>query len=162
MNKLFEEKKMIWADVPGFSHYEISSLGNVRHKDGITIFPKGKRMIITIYQGDKKMALPLKSIYRQAFGIDPKKRFDIAEMHAVLMEKSKNEVVWKEVVDYPNYEVSSKGEVRNKKSGRILRQFGKYSSVLLSRDGVERSFRVKTIYRKVFGIRPYARFNIDE
>ena len=30
--------------------------------------------------------------------------------------------IWKTIKDFPRYEVSNKGEVRNKKTGRILKQ----------------------------------------
>lgn len=51
--------------------------------------------------------------------------------------------VWKKIVGFPSYSVSSHGRVRNDKSGRILRQHDRkgYKSVLLY-DGLGASKRI--------------------
>ena len=52
--------------------------------------------------------------------------------------------VWKNIVEFENYEVSSFGKVRNKKTGRVLKasNHGGYYYDLLSKDGKCLSFSV--------------------
>ncbi len=52
--------------------------------------------------------------------------------------------VWKEIPNYATYEVSNLGQVKNKKTGRILKSVknGGYSSVHLRQDGKNKSFKV--------------------
>ena len=49
---------------------------------------------------------------------------------------------WKQVSEYENYEVSSYGNVRNKKTGRILKpaRNGGYLHVSLSSNKIQKSF----------------------
>lgn len=64
------------------------------------------------------------------------------------------EEVWKIVNDYPNYEVSNTGRVRNRKSGRLLQQKlgreGRYMSVYLCNNGHENTQRVHRLVAKAF------------
>lgn len=66
----------------------------------------------------------------------------------------KLEEVWKIVNDYPNYEVSNTGRVRNRKSGRLLQQKlgreGRYMSVYLCNNGHENTQRVHRLVAKAF------------
>lgn len=56
--------------------------------------------------------------------------------------------VWKDIPNYPNYEVSNDGKVRNKKSGRFLKPVlaKGYPRVVLCNDGRNRP---KTVHRLV-------------
>lgn len=58
---------------------------------------------------------------------------------------------WKHIEGYDNYEVSSFGNVRNKKTGRILKQctIGGYSNVGLS-NTITKSFQVHRLVAKTF------------
>ena len=51
---------------------------------------------------------------------------------------------WKQILEYENYEVSSYGNVRNKKTGRILKSArnGGYLHISLSSNKTQKSFRV--------------------
>ena len=69
-----------------------------------------------------------------------------------------NSVIWKPVVGYGNlyedlYEVSNDGQVRRKKSGRILRlSIGTkgYYKVRLSRNGIGKSYEVQRLVALAF------------
>lgn len=54
--------------------------------------------------------------------------FDYEEQFQSEMNENKEDVIWKTVVGFPNYEVSNKGIVRNKNTGYILKR-------LLNSDG---------------------------
>ena len=62
--------------------------------------------------------------------------------------------VWKVVEDYPNYEVSNLGRVRNKSTGRLMTQKigreGHYMSVYLSNKGKENTQRVHRLVADAF------------
>lgn len=64
------------------------------------------------------------------------------------------EEIWKVIDNYPNYEVSNAGLVRNKNSGKILQQTigreGRYLNVYLSNNGVENTQRVHRLVAKAF------------
>lgn len=51
---------------------------------------------------------------------------------------------WKQITNYSNYEVSSFGQVRNKKTGRILKAFnnGGYLHIALSQNKHQSSFSI--------------------
>ena len=59
---------------------------------------------------------------------------------------------WKQLVDYKNYEVSSFGQVRNKKTGRILKPCnnGGYLYVGLSLNGQTKSFSVHRLVASIY------------
>lgn len=58
-----------------------------------------------------------------------------------------NDEIWKTIRDFPSYEVSNKGRIRNKKTGRIRKPSNdRYLSVDLYRDG---DFKRKNIHRLV-------------
>lgn len=60
---------------------------------------------------------------------------------------------WKLIEDYPNYEVSDMGRVRNTKTGRVLRP-GRdkcgYRYVLLCKEGKSKIFRVHRLVANAF------------
>lgn len=62
--------------------------------------------------------------------------------------------IWKKIDDWPNYEVSNLGRVRNKKTGSIMRQTlgrdGRYLSVFLCNDGKENTQRVHRLVAEAF------------
>lgn len=53
--------------------------------------------------------------------------------------------IWKQINDFPNYEISNLGNVRNKKSGRILKNklnnYG-YHYITLSKNNNQKHFRI--------------------
>jgi hypothetical protein len=59
---------------------------------------------------------------------------------------------WKQVSEYENYEVSSYGNVRNKKTGRILKpaRNGGYLHVSLSSNKIQKSFSVHQLIARCF------------
>ena len=62
--------------------------------------------------------------------------------------------IWKTIENFPNYEVSNFGNVRNKKNGRLLKQTigreGRYLSVYLSNNGKENTQRVHRLVAETF------------
>lgn len=69
------------------------------------------------------------------------------------------EEVWKTIEDFPNYEVSNQGRVRNMKTGNMLTvkigRDGHYSSVFLCNNGHENTQRVHRLVAEAFlGKRP--------
>lgn len=61
--------------------------------------------------------------------------------------------MWKQIYDYPNYEVSDKGEIRNIKSGRILKTRPNprgYYYTNLSKNGNLKVFRIHRIVAQLF------------
>ena len=70
--------------------------------------------------------------------------------------------VWKSIVGYENYEVSSFGKVRNKNTGRILKQsnIGGYYSVGLSNIKTK-SFSVHQLVAKAFFINPENKLQVN-
>ena len=62
-------------------------------------------------------------------------------------------VQWLQVVNYNNYEVSNTGEVRNKKTGRILKQTMQntgYKQVCLSNNGIRKTHSVHRLVIMAF------------
>jgi hypothetical protein len=59
---------------------------------------------------------------------------------------------WKQILEYVNYEVSSYGNVRNKKTGRILKpaRNGGYLHVSLSSNKIQKSFSVHQLIARCF------------
>lgn len=64
------------------------------------------------------------------------------------------EEIWKQIEDFPNYEVSNRGRVRNKKTGRLktqrLGRNERYISVWLIHNGVEATRRVHRLVAEAF------------
>ena len=62
--------------------------------------------------------------------------------------------IWKDIPDYSNYEVSNRGLVRNKKTGRVLKQFfntpGVYFQVDLSKNGKAKKHLVHRLVAQAF------------
>ena len=62
--------------------------------------------------------------------------------------------IWKTVDDFPNYEVSNLGNVRNKKTGHFMKQTigreGSYLGVYLSNNGKENTQRVHRLVAEAF------------
>lgn len=62
--------------------------------------------------------------------------------------------IWKTVIDFPNYEVSNTGKVRNKKTDHIMKQSldrgGHYLSVYLTNSGHENTQRVHRLVATAF------------
>ena len=59
--------------------------------------------------------------------------------------------MWKPIEDFPNYEVSDKGEVRNIKKQRLLKPTGSpYQQVLLYRDGKRKHCLVHRLVLSAF------------
>lgn len=62
--------------------------------------------------------------------------------------------IWKDIEDFPNYQVSSTGIVRNKKTGRVTTQKlghdGRYLSVYLTNAGYENTQRVHRLVAEAF------------
>ncbi len=60
---------------------------------------------------------------------------------------------WKQIEEYPMYEVSSKGRIRNIKTGRILRTYEDpcgYQIVNLTKNGKQKTVRIHTIMLNTF------------
>lgn len=61
--------------------------------------------------------------------------------------------IWKTIIEYPNYEVSSEGRIRNTKTGRVLK-FGKtktgYLQVVLYKDRKAKYFKVHRLVASIF------------
>lgn len=58
--------------------------------------------------------------------------------YAEMMEKLNSNVQWRNIAEFSNYEISSSGLVRNKKTGRIMKAFTKgrkYPTVALFKNG---------------------------
>lgn len=61
--------------------------------------------------------------------------------------------IWLPIKDYPNYEVSSEGRVRNIKTGRIMRQQTNrngYKNLTLRRDNTQHDVRVHRLVADAF------------
>lgn len=59
--------------------------------------------------------------------------------------------MWKQVVDYPNYEVSEEGLVRNAKQQIITkRRYGNYMRVMLYKGGKSKTWRVNRLVATTF------------
>lgn len=70
-----------------------------------------------------------------------------------------NTETWKTIVGYSNYEVSDKGQVRNKKTGRILKQAHQntgYTIVSLRRDKKTKTYPIHRLVMEAFVPRPDA------
>ena len=54
--------------------------------------------------------------------------------------------IWKDIKDYPNYQVSNLGNVKNIKTNKILKPFNtgnEYLKVALSKNGVSKQFFIQ-------------------
>lgn len=72
--------------------------------------------------------------------------------NAETMEKLKSNVQWRDITEFSNYEISSSGLIRNKKTGRIMKAFTKgrnYPTVALFKNG-------KTFQRFIHRLMAYA------
>lgn len=61
--------------------------------------------------------------------------------------------IWKDVKDFPSYEVSNLGNVRNKKTKRVLKQYqkkGGYMNVRLSKNNKKKDFLVHRLVAAAF------------
>ena len=61
--------------------------------------------------------------------------------------------IWRKINGFPNYEVSNLGNVRNKKTGRVLRPSKDgcgYSQVILCKDGKGNQFKVHRLVATAF------------
>lgn len=115
-----------------------------------------------------KLDRPMKRLYQKSYGeygnvFDMEKVFqqeidsEVIRLHSGnKSEKEGNAVeeIWKDVVQYPNYQVSNLGRVKNKNTGRMLKQSldrgGRYKSVYLCRDGKENTQRVHRLVASAF------------
>jgi hypothetical protein len=72
------------------------------------------------------------------------------------------EEIWKDIANYDNYEVSSFGRVRNKKTGRILKQanMGGYYGVGLSKIKTK-TFQVHRLVAETFIINPQNKAHVN-
>ena len=72
------------------------------------------------------------------------------------------EEIWKDIANYDNYEVSSFGRVRNKKTGRILKQanMGGYYGVGLSKIKTK-TFQVHRLVTETFIINPQNKAHVN-
>ena len=64
---------------------------------------------------------------------------------------------WKKINDYDNYSISDEGQVRNDKTGRILKQYGLrsgYAQVTLSKDGKTKTQYVHRLVMNTFKPNP--------
>lgn len=63
-------------------------------------------------------------------------------------------VLWKNIEDYPNYEVSNEGQVRNKITGNVLKgeivKDKGYRQVTLSKNGNRERFKVHRLVANAF------------
>ncbi len=63
-------------------------------------------------------------------------------------------VLWKNIEDYPNYEVSNEGQVRNKLTGNVLKgeivKDKGYIQVSLSKNGNRERFKVHRLVANAF------------
>ena len=61
--------------------------------------------------------------------------------------------IWKDIKDYPNYQVSNLGNVKNIKTNKILKPFNtsnEYLKVALSKNGISKQFFIHRIVAKAF------------
>lgn len=61
--------------------------------------------------------------------------------------------IWKEIEEYPLYEISNYGRIRNIKTGRILHTYTDYKGyqiVTLSKDGTQKTVRVHKLVATAF------------
>lgn len=61
--------------------------------------------------------------------------------------------IWKDIIDYPNYQVSNLGNVKNIKTNKILKPFstaGEYLKVSLSKNGKARQFFIHRLVATAF------------
>jgi len=81
-----------------------------------------------------------------------------------MMTDTKTEENWKQVEDYENYEVSDLGNVRNNKTGRILRSFLNkvgYVTATLCKNSKPRHFKVHRLVANAFLDRVDGKDEID-
>lgn len=65
---------------------------------------------------------------------------------------------WKQIEEFPMYEVSTKGQIRNIKTGRILRTYTDprgYQVVNLTKNGKQKTVRIHTVMLTTFHGRHY-------
>jgi hypothetical protein len=61
--------------------------------------------------------------------------------------------IWKDIINYPNYEVSNLGNVRNKKTNKILKPFStgnEYLKVSLNKNGKPKQFFIHRLVAQTF------------
>ena len=64
---------------------------------------------------------------------------------------------WKDIAGYENYEVSTCGNVRNKKTGRLLKPINKrgYNTVKLRKNGADKRLSIHRLVAETFIENPY-------
>lgn len=77
---------------------------------------------------------------------------------------TKKQEIWRKIGDYPNYEVSNQGRVRNIKTGRVLR-LGRdgdgYQLIKLYRGGKPKRFKVHRLVAIAFIENPYNKKEVN-
>jgi len=61
--------------------------------------------------------------------------------------------IWKDITEYPNYQVSNLGRIRNNKTHRILQPLYKkdgYQFIMLCKDGKTKNFRINRLVAEAF------------
>lgn len=74
-----------------------------------------------------------------------------------------NKEYWKDIENYPNYQVSDLGSVRNKLTGKLLRPENNrgYLRVVLCKDGKPKKFFIHRLVATVFIDNPYNKKEVN-
>lgn len=117
----------IWIDIEGFPDYEFSNTGKMRNKKtGYYLkLSRGRNYVIRNEKGNK--TFPVNTLITKYFTND--------------LDDLPNEE-WRQIEDYDNYEISNYKRVRNKSTGRIIKQ--------TSRITLDKQFYVIKEYEKAF------------
>lgn len=126
---------LMWKDIKEFSNYELSNDGEVRNKVTKKIKAthlKNDKPFVRLYKDNRPHSLSINKLLRQHF---PEDNLDGEE--------------WKEVKDFNNYSVSTKGRVRSHITHTNLKPilWGDYYHVSLN-NRVEKNI-LKTIHQLV-------------
>jgi hypothetical protein len=98
-----EEEKEIWKTIVGFPNYQISNKGN--------IWSNKRKKILKIIKGDVKLYDSDNNFYTKS--VDKLRREHFTE--------SNEEEIWKDIKEFPDYQISNLGNVWSKVTSKLLK-----------------------------------------
>ena len=98
-----EEEKEIWITIVGFPNYQISNKGN--------IWSNKRKKILKIIKGDVKLYDSDNNFYTKS--VDKLRREHFTE--------SNEEEIWKDIKEFPDYQISNLGNVWSKVTSKLLK-----------------------------------------
>ena len=92
--------------------------------------------------------------------------FDLKEKRYTILKMSEEIIEWSDIANYENYQVSNNGQVKNVKSGKILKlergtSKAGYFQVGLCNQGQRKRFHIQRLVAESFLENPDGKLNVE-